>query len=572
MKSEGTLLNNILIFLSGLGVFLFAIHMLSSSLEKICGNKMRKKINKLSGNRFAAAGFGFGITTLFQSSTAGVVTIVGFTSAGIIGLSQAIALIIGTNIASVIPNFLISFQVFSVTDFFCAFAIVGAFIVMFTKTPWIKNVANVIIAFSLLFVGLVLMKDATAFLQTNATVISFFSLVTNPVLLLLLGAAVTMLIQSSLGTFAITISLLGTATMAGVIPIESAACIIYGANLGTAITTTIISSISASTTARRAAIFHTIYAIVGCLIFGLLTLTPWIEVCLSWCPEPTFKLAMINLIFNFTVAIIFLPFTNTITRIFSKIPTFNHKQRKPLEVTEFIDSAQAVSIAKATKKTFVFYTELYSLYDAMSNYLLTEDNENYKKISKLFTEYDAYIAKLNTYVSAISSRDNEQLGNKDIDKLLAIIKQMDRVNKNLLKTCKIVQGTDKKITFSIKLNKFLLKIITNTKTMMDLCKPYVQDPDCKFIQGETESSYDKILALSHENSEIKLSAKKFIIENAPKSKAGTEKSTNYIEVVSYLNMISNNISDIVFDLASHLQNIHPKNYEQMMLEGLDAEE
>ena len=158
------MLSNILILISGLGVFLFATKLLSTKLETLGGNKLRKKINQFSNDRFKAFGFGFLLTIVFQSTTASVVMVSSFTSVGMLTLFQAISLIIGVNVASAVPAYLISFQSFGVTDFFCAITIVGAILYIFAKKSWVKNMAQAFVGFGLMFVGLMLMKDSMSFI------------------------------------------------------------------------------------------------------------------------------------------------------------------------------------------------------------------------------------------------------------------------------------------------------------------------------------------------------------------------------------------------------------------------
>ena len=156
---------------------------------------------------------------------------------------------------------------------------------------------------------------------------------------------------------------------------------------------------------------------------------------------------------------------------------------------------------------------------------------------------------------------------KDLDKILFVIKHIERINHNCKKIVENLTA-EKKITFSARLNKFTNRAITNTTEMFELCQLYIKDIDCLFLL-EDKSSYDRFLELSKLNSEVKLSAKAHVIENAAKSRAGMEKNTTYMEITSYLNMISNNLSDIVFMLSA--DNISKLNYEQIALEELNTE-
>ena len=560
------MLNSILLLIAGLGVFLFATKLLSEKLVTLGGNKMRKKINQFSSNRFKAIGFGFALTTLFQSSTASIVMISSFTSLGLLSLFQAISLIIGANVASALPGYLISFQSFGITTFFCALSGVGALIFVFSKKTWLKNTAQAILAFGLMFVGLMIMKDGMSTFLTNPAFISFFSTVTNPVLLILLGAGFTMLVQSSLGTVAIVLSLIGTASLTGVLPVSSAVYVVYGANLGSAITTAIVCCISSNLNGKRAGIFHVLYALVGCIVFGLLGLTPWVDVCFGWIADPSFRVITINLVFNLTIGVFATPFVKYFSIGLSKIiKPIKRKNANPLSTPDYNDEPTPVAIATASAKSVALFYEIKGIFDDSTNFIFAENNKKFKKIRTRRDSFKEYLAKLTTYISSINFETNEE--SKDIDKLEIISKHMERISHNCKRIVLVING-EKKVCFSMKLEKFLLKMVKNVNEMFDICQKYVQNLDCAFLKKDT-STYERILELSKLNSETKLSAKTYVIENVAKSRAGNEKNTAYIEVINYLNMISNNLADIVFDFGSNTSLFKAPEFEQLSWDELN---
>jgi phosphate:Na+ symporter len=561
-------------FIAGFGVFLFGIHTLSANLEKIGGNNIRKKINRFSNNRFSAMGFGFVFTTLLQSSTASIVMIIGFTSAGMLTLFQALALTIGSNIASTVPGFLISFTTFNITSFFCALAGIGVFILVFAKKTLLKNIATVLIGFALLFIGMDLMGNSTSFLNSDPTFINFFETLTNPVILILLGTALTFLTQSSLGTIAILMTLVGTAATPGAISIGSAACIVYGANVGTALTTALIGSISATNEGRRVAIYHIIYSLIGAVIFGLLTLTPWIDVCLGWLQEPTFKVAFVNLIFNILVAIVMLPLINPFIYILRKIlPNKKKHNKNPLIIDDSSLESTAIAIAIANEKITAFYNEAYRLYNKSIEFISEISNEKYKKLYNELSEYNTLINKFNMFVVRISSNEIQKSANKEIEGILNIVKQLERINRNCIKFINVLKKEDKKITYSVKLKKYINIVTQNTNKMFEITRKFVENPDCNFLAKENPSSYEQALQLSHENSETKLSAKTYVIQKGFGGIPSTEKNTSYIELMSYLGLISNNILDIVFSIVGQARGTTSnQSYEQLILDGLETEE
>ena len=559
------MLNNILILISGLGIFLFATKLLSVKLESLGGNKLRKKINSFSSNRFKAFGFGCLLTTVLQSTTASVVMVTSFTSLGMLTLFQAISLIIGVNVASAIPAYLISFQTFGITNIFCAITAVGAFIYILAKKTWVKNMAQSFIAFGLIFVGLMLMKNSMEFLLTDPSFISFFSQITNPIVLILLGAAFTILLQSSLGTTALVLSLIGTSSIVGVIDVSNAIYIIFGAHLGSSITTAFITSFSTNLNGKRAAIFHVLFSIIVCFVFGLLSLTNWFNACFGWIKQPSFRLITAYLISMILIAGLLIPFVKYITILLCKIiKPRKRKNKNPLDVYEFSDETPSISIAKASKKLFIFYNEARTIYKETCDLIFAETYDNQKRLYKKQQNFNYYLNKFNACVADIKSESLEI--SKEINKILIVNKHIERINHNCKKIIDNL-NLEKKITFSAKLNKYLGKVISNTQEMFEITQQYIKDLDCNFLL-EDISSYEKIINLSKLNSEIKINSKSQIIENIAKSKLGVQKNTMYIEITSYLNMISNNISDIIFALASEKLST-TEQYQQISLDEID---
>jgi phosphate:Na+ symporter len=568
------MLSSILLIFAGFGVFLFGIQTFSSNIEKLSGNKMRKRINTFSRNRFAAIGSGFVFTTILQSSTAGIAMIAGFTSAGIISLFQAFGLTLGSSMASAIPNFLISVTSFNIKEFFYALAGVGILILLISKKNTLKNIGTAILGFSLIFIGMGLMSNGTSLFSSNPSFITFFQILTNPILLILLGTAFTIITQSSLATVAILMTLVGTSSIAGAIPISSALFIILGANLGTAISTLVLISLSSNIDGKRIGVFHLIYLTLGVIIFTLLSVfVPWVETLFSWVAEPAIKLAFINLTFNLVTGLIIVPLINPFVHLMRKIMPERAKKKNVLDIVETYSESSSISLAKANEKIILFYNSIFDLYKNMIDYIKNSDNSNYKKIIKDLSEYNFYINKLNMYVVRISNNESSGTENKEIEFLLNSIKQMERISRTCIKIVDVLNDEDKKITFSQKLQKYVDLISQNTNEMFEITKYFVLNPNCKFLEDDKVLPYyTNVLSLSKKNSEAKLLAKTFVIEVGFIRKSSMKKSTSYMELVSYLGLISNNLLDIVFGIVGQSNESFNSKYEQLILEEFDSED
>jgi phosphate:Na+ symporter len=255
-------------FLGSLGLFLFGMNVLSSGLQKSAGEKMKSILGKMSKNRLRGVLFGTGVTAIIQSSTATTVMAVGFVNAGIIALSQTVGIIMGANLGSTTTSWLVSsveWASFLRPDVLGAVAAVsGALMLLFAKKENLKNIAEVIAGFGVLFIGLSQMPQAVRPLAELDIIRQLFiSLGNNPLLALLAGVAVTGVIQSSTAS----IGILQSMAITGMIPWSAAVFIVLGQNLGTCFTT-MLTSIGKNKNTRAAAYIHFVYKAIGAILFS----------------------------------------------------------------------------------------------------------------------------------------------------------------------------------------------------------------------------------------------------------------------------------------------------------------
>ncbi len=254
--------------LGGIGTFLVGMRILSENMTKIAHGKLQKMLNKTAKSRFAGVGIGTAMTILGQSSAFTTVMVVGLVNAGIMTLFQATAIIMGANIGTTLNAWVIALAGSDITVFFLALAAVGVFLTMFSKNERTKSIGNVIAAFGLIFVGLKLMSGALSFESGSEefnAVQGILSAVKDPFLLLLIGIAITALVQSSTAVNAIIITMASLGVMiggGGNAPLY----IIIGSNIGTCVTA-LISSLGAAPNAKRAALIHFLFNFFGAILF-----------------------------------------------------------------------------------------------------------------------------------------------------------------------------------------------------------------------------------------------------------------------------------------------------------------
>lgn len=377
---------SILTLLAGCGVFIAGMNMMSDGLERSAGGGMKKLLGKLSNNRFAGVGVGMAVTAIIQSSSATSVMVIGFVNAGIMTLMQATAIIMGANIGTTVTGLIVSLSAFDVSLYASVLAFIGI-MMTFIKKEKVKIVGSTLCGLGLLFVGL----DAMSGAFNNAEIKNFFedllASINFPLLLILVGALFTALIQSSSAATGLIIIMVGQ----GVIPVENALFIVLGSNIGTCITA-ILASIGASTNAKRTAFIHLMFNVIGTIIFTIILwiFTKPIVNALAGISNTQMQIAWFHVIFNVTTTILLLPFIKYLV----KFATFVIKDKKvkakdkDAPKLKFIDelllSTPAIALMQVQKE--IEYMASLSKQNLEKSYVVLTSQDDSKKDEILKTE------------------------------------------------------------------------------------------------------------------------------------------------------------------------------------------
>ena len=333
---------SISLLLAGIGVFLLGIKLMSNGLEKGAGKGVKKMFARIGDNRFANAGIGGGATAAIQSSTAVTVMIVGFANAGVITLLQATAIIMGANLGTTLTAFFAVIDSLPISSVFMMSGIVGVSMFVFSKKPKVKLVGEIITGLAIIFVGMNLMgrafpADGPLHNAFNRAFGALAGNIMGPLLLMLLGAVFTAVIQSSTAATNMIVLMVGT----NVLPLEAAIFIILGANLGTTLTV-VIASIGMSTNAKRAALTHVVYNSIGVIIFLpiLWILSGQVSQLLTWMSGGNAELAtaFMHFFYNILLFLILIGFTRPLTKLVTVIVPVKkgeeHNELKLLYINE----------------------------------------------------------------------------------------------------------------------------------------------------------------------------------------------------------------------------------------------
>lgn len=314
--------------LGGIGVFLYGMKLMGDSLEMVAGNEIKRMFAKISDNKIIGVGIGAVTTAVVQSSAAVTVMAIGFVNSGLMSLIQAAAIVFGANIGTTSTALIVALGVGGLADvkltvIFAALAGVGAMTIMFSKKDKIKKIGGIITGLGMIFVGLSVMTDSMTIFSESPKIVEFLAKISNPALLLLFGIAFTALIQSSSAVSGIVV----TMSVAGLLGFDQGLYIILGSNIGTCITS-LIASIGTSTNAKRTAVIHLMFNVIGVLIFGLVSISGVFSKMFMPINNPAMRIALLHTFFNVVTTIILLPFMNLLVKLVSKMVPEKHKDEK----------------------------------------------------------------------------------------------------------------------------------------------------------------------------------------------------------------------------------------------------
>ena len=301
----------ILSIAGGLGLFLYGMKLMGDSLEKAAGAKLRNVLELFTKNKYIGIIVGAIFTAIIQSSSAATVMVVGFVNAGLMDLFQAAGVIYGANIGTTITSQLVSFNL---SEYAPIFVLSGVLMIMLVKNPTVKKIGEVIVGFGILFVGLSMMSGSMANLKDSPMVTGLLSGLANPFLAVILGTVVTGFIQSS----SVTVSIILLMASQGLLELPICFYMILGCNIG-ACATSLIASLGGRKAAKRAALIHLLFNIIGTVIlFVILSLTGgWVEGVIRTISHDNIGRCVANAhtLFKVFQVLILMPFSNMIVRM-----------------------------------------------------------------------------------------------------------------------------------------------------------------------------------------------------------------------------------------------------------------
>ncbi|MFA8301120.1 MAG: Na/Pi cotransporter family protein [Hyphomicrobiales bacterium] len=480
----------ILTLIGSLGFFLYGMKLMSESLQKVAGSKMRNILAAMTSNRLKGVFTGFLVTTVIQSSSATTVMLVSFVNAGLLSLIQSIGVIMGANIGTTVTAWIISILGFKVKMNLIALPLVGiSFPLLFSKISRKKAWGELIIGFSILFIGLDFLKDAIPNVADSPQIFQFLEQYTDlgylsVILFVGLGTILTVVIQSSSATMALTLVMCNS----GWIPFEMAAAMVLGENIGTTITANMAAMV-ANTSAKRAARAHLLFNLFG-VIWMLIIFYPFLNL-IDWFIQDTegvssimankptvaaiaaipIALASFHTAFNIINTFGMLWFARTIAKVATylvKSKEDDDEQFRLQYIRVGLLSTSELSIVQARKEIAFLAKRTSKMFELIPKLLVEKNEKKYNKLLKKAKNYEDIIDRMEVeianYLTKISESKISRRGTMQIRAMLKIIDDIESIGDvcyNMIMTIK--SKNEQKLYFTQDLRDNLDEMFLLTK-------------------------------------------------------------------------------------------------------------
>ena len=426
---------DVLTLLGGLSLFLFGMNLMGNSLEKCAGSSLKVLLSKLTSRKILGFLTGLGVTAVIQSSSATTVMVVGFVNSGLLSLRQAIGVIMGANVGTTVTAWILSLtgldgesffiRLLEPTSFSPVLALIGVGLTMMAKSERKKDVGMILLGFAVLMFGMDTMSAAVAGLQDVPEFQSIFLMFTNPVLGVLAGAILTAIIQSSSASVGIlqALSATGQVTYGAAIPI------IMGQNIGTCVTA-MISSVGANKNAKRAAVVHLLFNIIGtCVwlsVFYLINAVVHFDFVGNSIDQ--LGIAVVHTTFNVLCTALLFPFSGLLEKLACRLVRDDKVPEQIQILDERLLSTPPVAIGRCQE---VAETMARISMDALrTGCRLIEhyDAKEAQAVRETEKEADQYEDMLGTYLVKLGRENLSERDNRQVSKLLHIIGDFERIS------------------------------------------------------------------------------------------------------------------------------------------------
>lgn len=530
---------SVLTLLGGLGLFLFGIKAMGDGLEQAAGPRMKRMLEALTRNKLLCVLVGALVTGVIQSSSATTVMVVGFVNAGLINLRSAVGVIMGANIGTTVTSLMLSVEL----NFAIVFTAVGAVFQLAGKRTGFKLLGQIFMGLGILFTGMDLMTEAMLPLRDWEVFRRLMATAANPVVGVLVGALVTALLQSS----AASIGILQALASSGAVSLEAALFILFGQNIGTCVTA-LLASVGANRTAKRAAVVHLLFNVLGTVLFVtlalLLPLADWVRALAG--ENLRLQIAFTHVIFNITTTLVLFPLSALLEKLACLLVPGQDAQKEPMRLQYFdplLFSTPPVAVQQLFREVQRMAELVMSNYEfAMQYYFAPKDLplDDFEYREEVIDFLNDGITKNLIEVEALplNGRDTHLAGS-----LFHVVNDLERIGDHSMNIVEIGQTRKlEQISFSHKAEREIEELAGMVTSMLQkslhIVNQQITDSE---ITGEVHSLEDRVDALSE-------SLANHHVERVKNKKCTPKNGMLYLDMLNNLERIAdhaNNLADSV---------------------------
>lgn len=557
-------IKEILTLIGSLGIFLFGMKMMSEALQKVAGNRLRTILAAMTSNRFVGIITGFLITAIIQSSSATTVMVVSFVNAGLLSLSQAFGVIMGANVGTTITAWIVALLGFKVDISSVAIPIIAFSVpLLFSKHNSRRYVGEIIMGFSLLFFGIGLLKSSVPDINHHPEILEFLKNYTNlgfgsVLLFLLVGTILTVVVQSSSATMAITLIMCSQ----GWIDFPLAAAMVLGENIGTTITAN-IAAWSGNIAAKRAAFSHFLFNMFG-VCWMLVAFYPFTNMVQTIVEKigpsnpseiSAFSLSLFHTMFNICNICILVWFSNYIVKFIEKIikkkavPTNDNDEIFHLQyISTGLLSTSELSILQASKEIVVYGERTHKMFNQVRDLLCENETieftKRYSRIEKYENISDRMEIEIANYLTSLASGRLSTESKKQVQTKLRIISEVESIGDSCYNIARILQRKrEQEVEFSKHISEKLqtmFELVDRAMSQMEHCLN-----DDNFQLSELHKSQN----FENEINNLRNQLKTQNVEDVKDGKYPYNISTLYMDIVVECEKIGDYIINVVEAIA-----------------------
>ena len=534
--------------LGGLGLFFLGMKYMGEGLELAAGNKLRTLLEKITSNRFLGMLVGLAVTAVIQSSSATDAMVVGFTNAGLMELAQTVGILFGAKIGTCVTSVLLSFDIKQIVPLFI---FIGVIVMMFVKKNNYKYYGQILAGFGILFFGMSMMSGALKSLNETGMIDNILSSVNNPFIGILLGTAVTAVIQSSSASVGILMAL----AAAGAISVDQAIFIVFGMNLG-ATMPAFLSAAGAKRNAKQVAVLNMLITLTGVIIMTPITMflpvAGTIEKILPG--NVAAQISAAHIFFNVAMTVILLPFSSLLVKLTQKILPYTEDPEKDKMAVEFIDNriltTPPMAVLQCEKEVARLSRLVQKNYNRSMIAFFDRDPDSIDKVLDREKVIDYLSKEITDYIVKLNALDLEERDRQNVAAMYSAIGDLERIGDHAEN---IVEYTRTVIDENLKFSDVAMG---EMKDISDKCRTLMELSFAMFnAQGGSPEMIERIIKVEDSVDDCKDDYKQNHIKRMDAGVCNAEAGTVFLNMLIDIERIGDHAINVAFAIPNRQRSI-----------------